>query len=431
MKDLLSKFETGEFEFKEPWRAGKALAVIVPIVAKKTGVRKYVVLEEVKDKVRITDTGSIGEAKVEGDVDKPTFIRGGTMLKGATQERATQFSVIIAPQKSEQLVPVHCVHASKSIRPGAFFTLASAYTPPTVHSNIMATRNQTYTWNAVARYSANLLARLEPSTRPPVSHDNLVAVQESVTKFRKDLEEMLKQIPDYMDQVGSVVIDPDGVVGLEMFDHPESWKAVTEKVKRTFTEALTREDKVGIFKPDLDAALTVINDFLEKLEKREEEKEVFNKNNAKTVIFKIEGYVGEYTTLNSETIHLTITRREEKPPTRISQRTPFSSSWRPSLYSVSEDTTSVTPQSTTYYTITPPAPLWGRKGLQVLRKLEKPKTWTNLTSELKMSKATLSSHLKKFQKTGLVEKYRSPNGKTRYSLTAMGQEWKKRLSKQL
>jgi DNA-binding MarR family transcriptional regulator len=69
-----------------------------------------------------------------------------------------------------------------------------------------------------------------------------------------------------------------------------------------------------------------------------------------------------------------------------------------------------------------------RKGVEVLTSLEEPKTWTSLTSELKMSKATLSSSLKRFQQMGLVEKYRGPNGVTRYSLTAYGQELKKRLS---
>jgi len=435
VKDLLSKFDVGDFEFKEPWRAGKALAVIVPIVAKRAEPRSYVVLEEVKDKVRIVDTGRIGEVKVEGEFDKPTFIRGGTMLKGSTQERATEFSVVVTPKQAEITIPVHCVHASKGIRPGAFFTIAMSYTPPTVHSNIMAAQNQTVTWNAVARYSSNILERWAPSVSsdwmiPRVRHDDLVGVQESLTEFRKGLEEMLSKIPDYVNQVGSVVIDPDGVVGLELYDHPESWKAVTEKIKRTFTEVLTREDKAGIFKPDMDAALTVINELLEKLEKPEEERTVFSQANARTAIFKVEGYVGEYTTLNNKTIHLTITRREEEAEKsrlpaellRRSERPAYESTAGPAIVFYTTPTTAV-------------SDVWSenwkrrmRKSVEVLTSLEEPKTWTSLTSELKMSKATLSSSLKRFQQMGLVEKYRGPNGVTRYSLTAYGQELKKRLS---
>jgi DNA-binding transcriptional ArsR family regulator/predicted ester cyclase len=393
------------------------------------------VLEEVKDKVRFVDTGRIGEVKVEGEFDKPTFIRGGTMLKGSTQERATEFSVVVTPKQAEITIPVHCVHASKGIRPGAFFTIATSYTPPTVHSNMLAARNQTVTWNAVARYSSNILTSWAPATSgySRVRHDDLVGVQESLTEFRKELEEILSKIPDYVNQVGSVIIDPDGVVGLELFDHPESWKAVTEKIKRTFTEALTREDKAGIFKPDMDAALTVINSFLEKLEKPEEEREVFSQANARTVIFKVEGYVGEYTTLNGKTIHLTITRREEaEKPRPLSVRLPAELSRR-SERPAYESTAG---PSTVFYTTptTAVSDVWRewkkrmKKGVEVLTSLEEPKTWTSLTSELKMSKATLSSSLKKFQQMGLVEKYRGPNGVTRYSLTAYGQELKKKLS---
>ncbi len=397
MKDLLSKFKDGDFQFKEPWRAGKSLAIIVPIVARKAEARNYVLLEEVQEKVSITDTGRIGGVEVKGEFDKPIFIRGGTLLKGGTQERATEFSVVIAPGTVKLEVPVHCVHASKAIRPGASFTLASSYTPLSVHSSIMAARNQTVTWRCTASYSMSVLPQIPISERLALrqlslpKHDDLVSVQESLVKFRRDLEEMLKQIPEYINQVGSVVIDPDGVAGLEMFNHPESWKAVSEKVKKTYTEALLSEDKAGIFKPDLDAALALINGFLEKLE-RVEEREVFNQKNARTAIFQFEGYVGEYTTLNDETIHLTVTRKQRQPESIQRTAELWRENWERRM----------------------------RRGREVLYCLEQPKTWTNLTSELKMSKATLSTNLKKFQDMGLVEKWRGSNGVTRYSLTALG-----------
>jgi len=121
VKDLISQLDTGIYEFKEPWRAtNKSLTIVVPIVAKTKGKRNYVVLEEVKDKIKIVDTGGINKARIEGDVDKPTFIRGGTMLKGATQARATQFGIMVMPQKSDK-IPVHCIHASRGIRPGVSF----------------------------------------------------------------------------------------------------------------------------------------------------------------------------------------------------------------------------------------------------------------------------------------------------------------------
>ena len=421
MKDLIYQVEAEAFEFKEPWRAAdKSLTIIVPIVAKTPGSRSYVVLEEVKDKVKIVDTGSIGESKIEGDVDKPTFIRGGTMLKGATQERATQFGIVVVPQKSEQ-VPVHCIHASKGIRAGALFTL-SGHTPQKVYSQMLAHRNQSQTWAAATRYAS--MTSVEVPTLETVPSDDLVRVYETVQKFRKDLKEILKGIPDYINQVGTVIIDLDGVYGLEMYDHPDSWKAFSESVMRTFAEALAKEDKTGIFKPDMEAVIPIIQAFLKQIEKAEEE-EVFSKHNARTVIIKVEGYVGEYTTLNGKTIHLLVTRREkEQEPERI--RPPRHEVFRDIPRRSRDPIYPTIPHPLQYATIYELSNLeaqkWTRKLKPVLNLLEEPKTWTTLASESPIAKATLSTRLKHLQQLGAVEKGEDPNGIVRYRRTAFGQQ---------
>jgi hypothetical protein len=429
VKDLLSQIEAEAYEFKEPWRAtDKSLTIIVPIVAETPGARNYVVLEEVKDKVKIVDTGSIDRTRIEGDVDKPTFIRGGTMLKGATQERATQYGIVIVPEKAEQ-IPVHCIHASRGIRSGALFA-AGGYAPRQVYASMLCHRNQSHTWQAAANYSA--MARVSEDLAPRlanVSHDDLVGVVETVQKFREDLKEVLKQIPDYVNQVGTVLIDPDGVVGLELYDHPDSWKAFSESIIRTYANELTREDKTGIFKPDLEAVIVVIKAFMEEIKKAEEE-EVFNKNNAKTVILKAESFVGEYTTINGKTMHLLVTRKEKET---IKQPTaPIPYRYRETTRRLGYPAYGITAPSYTSYTISA-SDLWAEnwksqmgKGTQVLNALEQPKTWTSLTSELKMSKATLSSHLKNLQQQGTIERHRDENGVTRYYTTGLGQQLLKR-----
>lgn len=401
------------YDFKEPWRAsGKSLTIIVPIVAKKSSKRDYVTFEEVKEKVRIVDTGNIHEVKVECDVDKPVFIRGGSVLKGATQERTTEFGVVVAPRRRENLV-VHCVHASKGIRPGAIMTYMGL-APHRIQAAIRAHRNQYYTWSAINSWATGM-SSVVPSLRT-VPRDDLVSAIEETWRFRKDLEEMLKNVPDYVNQVGVAVIDPDGVVGLELYDHPDSWKAFSQSVLRSFGEALAREDKTGIFTPNLEAAIAVIMDFIMKLEKAEKE-EVFNKNNAQTFIIRMEDYVGEYTVLNGKTIHITVARVEG----RVEKREPLRSAIRPrtSHFFRPQVPESTEPTFTCYPTV-----LYGRKWNEIIKRLEKPKTWTSLTSELKMSKATLSSNLKMLQAAGLVEKSRDPNGVTRYYLTALGHKYK-------
>ena len=329
------------------------------------------------------------------------------MLKGSTQGRATQFGVVVIPRRSEQ-IPVHCIHASKGIRPGAMLQ-TSGYTPQRVYSTILGGRSQRRTWSEIYTYSSRL-SSYSPEMRHALANDDLMGTVENFTRFRRDLEDILKQIPDHVNQVGTVVIDPDGVVGFEMYDHPDSWKGFSQTIMRSYTEALTKEDKTEIFKPDMTATIPLIHQFLRDMEQATEE-EVFSKNKAKTTILKSQGYVGEYTTLNGKTIHLLITRyNNNQVPTRKTEQPRFTHPPQSSVQRVTN---------------------WGKrfkrkmkKAIRVLTTLQdEPKTWTDIRSRVSMSKATLSSRLKELQELQTVEKHKNRNGTVRYSLTGIGHEF--------
>ena len=419
MKNIIRKLKEGELELKEPWRpTDKALTIVVPILAKDIKKREYITLEEAKDKVQIVDTGRIGEAKIRADTDKPVFIRGGTILKGTTQERANPYSIVVAPQKTEELI-IHCIHATKGINPGVIFT-PSGHVPRQVYSQMLMAQDQSATWRAVDQYANTVMPELNQAQ---LQSDDLVGVFETVKKFRKDVEQMLKQIPDYINQVGVIIIDPDGIIGIELYDHPYSWRAFSESVLKSFSEAIAREDKTGIFTPNMEAILPVVQACLEELANAEEET-VFNKNNSKTVVIKTKNYVGEYTTLQEETIHLSVTRREkELPVTRTIRITiPEPERWprarRPGEsefpYLFLSATGLEMPQ---------------RKMNVVLSALETPKTWTELKEEVPVSKATLASRIKQLQTMKLVDKQKHENGTTKYTLTGVAQELRKRKPK--
>lgn len=384
-------------------------------------------LEEVRDKVKITDIGHIGEAKVEGQVDKPTFIRGGTMLKGATQERATQFGTMIAPHKTEQIL-VQCIHASRGIRAGAGF-LPSGHTPRKVYSMMLAKRSQSHTWEAVSNYSRSALAET-PRAGGFEASDDLLGTMEVVERFRENLKEILKNIPSYINQVGTAIIDPDGILGFEMYDHPDSWKAFSESIIRSFSDALTKESKADVFIPNMEAIIPAIHSLLREIQKAKEE-EVFNKNNARTIILKAEGFVGEYTEFNGKTIHLLITRYEKEPREPQPRRLPLMSrtatipSLRLAEPAPSRETYSEEIPRALYTTSSHEPTLqrlsrrWKTR-FELLNILDQPKTWTLLKDEVSMSKATVASALKDLQQIGAVDRHKDENGITRYSRTGIG-----------
>ena len=416
MKDLLTGLIEGRgYAFKEPWRAGeKSLTLVVPIVATTRRTRGYVILEEVKDRVEVKDTGSIGGVQVKvGDVDKPVFIRGGTMLKGATQERATQFGFIAQPQKTE-VVEVHCIHASKGIRPEAAFQTAG-YVPRRVHSAMMAHRSQTETWQAVSSFAMASTGSWG---------DDLVGAVKEVERFRDDLKDVLIHIPDHVDQVGAVIIDTDGVLGLELYDHPDSWKAFSKEVMRTYGDALLKQDQTGIFQPKLEAVTETIHTFIRRAERAEEE-EVHRMEKARTVLLKAEGLAGEFTELNGATINLILTRTEGKRAEQGRERRPTRPTWINIMMTAPRQREPQTPQTAQdwIHSVLSEPPIYPkrRKGLYpLLDQLEQPKTWTSLKSKVPMSQATLASKLSQLQQAGAVEKQRDDNGITRYTLTGYG-----------
>lgn len=413
MDDLLSRIESGEYEIKPAWRpTGRSLTLVFPITTRKTRPRDYITLEEVKDKVEIIDTGDINKIQVKSNIDKPLFIRGGTMLKGTTQERATQYGIIVTP-KRKMFVKVHCIHATKGIVSGAKFH-PHGHIPHGIYSVMLIGKSQALTWRAINHFAQKLQANL--SSR--IQTDNLIELYENLQRFRKDLKEILKEIPDYINQVGVVLVDPDGIVGFELYDHPASWKAFSESIIKSFAQALEKQDKTGIFTPDLDAAKRTIYLFLKEIRTAKEET-VYKTKIAETRIIKTEHYVGGYTKLHGKTIHITITRKTA-PPLK-EEKILFPQSWLPQRQSRRPAFPEV--RYPLYYRLA--TPKLEKKLDPLLNALTKPKTWTQLKNELPLAKATLSARIKFLQHLGLVEKRRFPNGKTRYQLTALGKTIKK------
>ena len=270
-------------------------------------------IDEVKDKVTLVDTGAIDKTEVNNQSDKFVYIKGGTLLKSKSQPRTIQHGVVIAPNKEKVKIPVLCIHASRGIRRGEKFE-AKGLVPRSIKSGLIAGRSQSRVWSDVRGYYAMASESFGTNTlfanalaADSISSDDLVGVEEKVQEFNESLKKILASIPDYKHQVGVVIIDPNGVVGLELYDHPKSWEVFSKAIVKSYSDILTKEGKVELFVPNIEVANEVVKGFLSTLEKVTEE-EVFNQNGARTVVVKADDYVGEYTTLNGNTIHLSVTR---------------------------------------------------------------------------------------------------------------------------
>lgn len=399
------------FKWGKPWRLNdRAMGVVVPIIREDKGERNYVILEEAKDKVEIKDTGRIGEVSVKSKSDKPVFIRGGTLLKGqGTQSRVVACGTIVMPEKEEIVkggkvavpVPVACVHSSHPISLGAGFDVVGKSHAPRIMMSYLRghSTDQHALWGSV-----NNFASLSADSGVGGVSNDLIHTIEQVDRFKVDVEKIIDKVPTVENQVGMIVLDDKGVVGIEMFDHPGSWKALVKSIVKSYADVLGREDKDNIFEIKLERIIPMAQRFWEKLQTCKEGEVLFECNGAKTVSFKGDGIVGEYTVLNGEGIHAVATRVEkqmERQPHRILPELAHAirRGWVEELPSRGS--------ARDYISRTSNAVLFHLSS--------EPRTFTELAKKAPVSKPTLSRRLKNGVRDQLVAK--TSEG---YQLTAKG-----------
>lgn len=298
------------FELGTPWKlTERHVTAVIPIIKiGAAGNRAYVLVEEVKEKIRVVDAGNIGSVKMIG-FEGPVLVRSGVVIEGIkTQSRTVEFSTIITPQSVKD-VRVRCVHASHPISPGASMRIAGIYAPAEVHSALLESsmRNggQHDVWNAVRMYHARASTSPQAGTvNINAKSDDLVQTVLEVNGFRRDLDHLVSKMPvDVLGQVGIVVIGVKGVLGLEMFDHPESWTAASKAVARRYADLLEMEGESSLFELRIDAVKEHVMKFLNRTI-HASEKIVHEDFMTRTVAFQTKDVLGERVSLDGKEIYL-------------------------------------------------------------------------------------------------------------------------------
>lgn len=354
MLNLLRDLVAGQrYSFGEPWQlTHESLSAVVPLIRFFSKERAYFAIQELpEDSIAVTDSGHIGQVNVRlENVAKPVFIRAGTVFKGqGTQSRTSEISTILEAGK-EYPISTFCVHASHGISSGSCFK-AYDVVPRKVEDVLMSQgRNQSKVWSATTvrasraeaslcptcgssnllqNYEAELvcvncghvIAPLTAHTQPlpnrisamrfqrvPVM-DNLTVNLEEMARFNQRVKDTLSEIPaDLKDQVGMAIIDSAGVLGLEMFDHPDSWMSFSRSIVRNYADILVKERSgEGLFSLRTERIPRAIRQLLDKAQGLSETS-MFRNQLGQTKMLSGE-LVGEYTTLGSAVIHLALKRK--------------------------------------------------------------------------------------------------------------------------
>ncbi len=310
-----------QFSFGEPWRLDeKSLAIVVPILRKGEGsIRNYYVFEEAKENINIKDTGSIGTLKGISKADKPVFVRSGTMIRGKTQERTLVVGGVLFPNKTQNLSAL-CIHASRGIRAGAEMKSVGLIPALTLHYAVEAI--QPSMWSGIRKHTGKMRAfasKISPSHSQrlqSISDDDMVSFREELEKideFKSKVDEVMKKIPADLDnQVGIAVLDVSGVVGVETFDHEDSWRAYSRSIAKSYSDVLVKETEAPeIFQLKPKAINKKILEFLSALKTAERWRQRWKEQNAVTYSISNKNAVAEYTTIDNKVIHFIATRRTD------------------------------------------------------------------------------------------------------------------------
>ena len=423
-------------ELGEPWRiADNKQGIAVPILQIEKSDRNYILLSESK-KMFLKDTGEINIAEARNDGDINVFIRKGTMLKGDTQHRAIVYSVVVPPH--QVFYPeIRCIYQSKGIRAGAVYS-SSGYTPRNVTSTLQ--HDQGTVWKSVSDYSSNHYETLSGNMpnlssaflmTSEISSDDLTGYQEKISD--DVIISAMKNVPaDVANQIGIVILDAEGVQGFEMFDHPDSWKALSKTIIRNYADILSKPVP-EYYTFDLEKIKEHVINFLTELISTSANV-VFDLGNVQTFSFNTSQHTGEYTLLDAELIHfmaLRQSKRSKKP--KISMPLPSPLIWDTPDSTHAPGYWDHTTYAAVPQTLDPTDPMMERimryltkkRGNETFRSLlGTSRSFTEVERNTKMSPTSVSKGLKEGEELGLLKKvYQKESGRTAYQLTELGKKF--------
>jgi len=254
-----------------------------------------------------------------------------------------------------------------------------------------------------------------------IAEDNLVETENAAKNAVDPISEALSKIPgDHLDQIGVVVFDLQGVVAVELFNHPESWKAFSKSIIRSYGETLT-EKISDLIEIRTDKAEQVFKTFLKKA--RKAQTNLLTENSVSKIWnLQWKEINGEVAELKGTEIHFSLNRQEKKETiNRGEVQYQTQQILRPIIQ---EEAAPQEEEEINQY-------MQKKGGYSLLEQLARtPQRFSDLVQERFVSRGTLSTRIKEAEELGLVEKnIRKSNGSPAYTLTETGEKIKEKTEK--
>ncbi len=198
----------------------------------------------------VSEGGSVPELKFVNSGDKKVFLLDGEELVGAKQNRVLNLSIMV-PAGKTLVVPVSCVergrwhHRSREFAsaPRAHYAEGRARKMAQVSASMKASGHRYSDQGEVWHHINEKFERFRSSS--PTSAMSDIFEQQSAR-----LEDYVTSFVPSADQVGAVFAIDGSVVGLEIFDSPETLRKLFAKLLRSYgLDALDRAQWDSVEKP--------------------------------------------------------------------------------------------------------------------------------------------------------------------------------------
>jgi hypothetical protein len=253
---------------------------LFPLIKPVDGPPEYLTLDEAvaRSAARIKEvskSGAVPELSFENLSEKPILLVDGEELVGGKQNRILNLSILI-PSKRTVIIPVSCTEAGRWAHRGASsisrrsrrfgarssqeFQEAEQIAVPSLRmAKVRAvTENLKFARGRQARQS-EVWSEIDNLAMDLSTHSQSGAMRDSYLQHRSSIEEYVQILPPIKDQVGAVFALNGRMVGLDLFDHPQTLSRLLAKLVRSHAMEALREPVVGTTTTSQQTAQTFID----------------------------------------------------------------------------------------------------------------------------------------------------------------------------
>ena len=250
---------------------------VFPLTVSETNGRDYLTLDEAfrQGLVGIPESGRVPEILVIVKGEKPVLIVEGEVIVGGWQNRTVNISLLLEAGK-EHRIPVSCIEAGRWSSRRTRYPFVEPREREPEREPVRLEKEDEGEFEVAAYFAHSRLRRRKTETATehfllmdyPVAEQrdvwdevsrelrmaHVASPTEDATTFyehhRASIEDLLNPVKTLPNQVGAMVAIGQTIVGLEAFDHPDTWNILYRKVLYGYAaealEFLWRKEKSGL-----------------------------------------------------------------------------------------------------------------------------------------------------------------------------------------